>query len=292
MAENKIKQTSVRYFENDLEKISELASKMDVSTAEIVREWRKAYERLKLEETSSHGQNLTALRGYLTNIEQLFQTIVNTSEQNVKGEQDRALESERKLQEQSEKAKLTIKLLDDSNKELQKEVDRLTKELKRYEGFEESVESRIQDKDQLLATKNEHILSLTEEIKELKEKNKTVDELRENTVRLHSQISELNEQIKNNEFQFNMELQQKDMDRQHALISLREELQDKYETRISQIYDAENEKRDKARESVEARLREAHAKELADLREAHAKELADIRAAHQAEIERLQNKSE
>lgn len=283
MGENKIKQTSVRYFENDLEKISELASQMDVSTAEVIKEWRKAYERIKLEETSTHGQNLKALREYLTHVEQLFQTIVNTSELNVKSEQDRALENEQKLREHEEKSRNTIQTIEMMTKEQKKEIDSLTKELKRYEALEESTESRILDKDQLILSRNENILALTQEIKELKEENRSVNELQSQMAHLHTQISELQEAAKAREFDFNMELKQKDMDRQQALISLREEFQDKYEARIEQIYDEENEKREMVRETLETRLREAHAKELDDMRARHQEEINQIEERHRKE---------
>jgi len=68
------KQTTVRYYEEDLDKISELAGELNLQTADVVTEWRKAYERLHLENTNSQGENLKTLRNYSDKIINLFET--------------------------------------------------------------------------------------------------------------------------------------------------------------------------------------------------------------------------
>lgn len=282
--DKKTKQTSVRYFENDLEKITSLANELDVSTAEVVNEWRKAYERLRLEETSNQGQNLKTLRDYLNNVELLFQTTINTSDLNVKNEQERAIESEKRFSDQVLKTNTIKDTLETTIREQKKELDKLSKELEKYQAFEENVEGRIKDKEQIIQSKNDNIIALTEEIKELKEANKSVKELEEQSNSLRAQINELKEDAKNKSFEFQAQLQQKDVERQRQLILLREELQDKFETRIGKIYDAENEKREKVREDLEARLREDYRKEIERIREEHRKEIEKLEKKHSVEV--------
>lgn len=277
--EKKTKQTTVRYYEEDLDKITVLAKELNVSTAEIVQEWRKSYERLRLEETNSQGENLKTLRSYTDKIINLFTSMAESTQENVLNEQNKAIEAERRYEDQILKTNTLKEALEGTIKEQKKEIEKLSKELEKYHTFEETVEGRIKDKDQIIQSKNENIVALTEELKELREANKAVKEFKSKEILLKNEI----EKSKDN-------LKQKDLDTQMKLLSLREELQDKYESRIEKIYDVENEKREKARQDLENRLREDHRKEIEHIRERNQEEIQRVRGEYEKTIEDIESK--
>lgn len=129
-------------------------------------------------------------------------------------------------------------------KELYDKLEERSKALEKYDAFEETVKKNNEKNDQLINDKNATIASLNDDIKKLKEENKTVEVLKKQITLLQLQIEEVQEESKNKEFDFQTQLQQKDMARQRQLLNLREELQDKFETRMEKIYDTENAKRD------------------------------------------------
>lgn len=285
--EKKVKQTTVRYFEDDLSTIADLAKQLDVSQAELISIWRKSYERLKLEENSSQGENLKTLRAYTDKIVTLFTSMAEATEENVLNEQNKAIDAEKRYEEQIVKTNKVKTESEDKIKEQDKEIKRLQKELDKYKAFEETIEGRISDKDQIIQSKDTNILSLTEELTELRTENKELQKTKEKEADYLEKISALKEALK-----------EKDFDKQQALLDLREELQAKHERRVQDILDKQSDKEDKIRNTMEertrveiARIREEHSKDITRIREEHAKEADKLQKEHEKETARIHKES-
>jgi prophage DNA circulation protein len=274
--DKKTRGTSIRLYEDTIQKISEVTRDLGVSQADLMEEWRKSYERLRLEENNSQGENLKSLRNYTDKIINLFTSMSETTQESVLNEQGKAIQSEKRYEDQVIK---TDKLKNDYEtklKDQEKELKRLSKELEKYAALEESTEGRIQDKEEIIRSKDKDILSLTKEITDSKEEIKNLQEFKKREILLKNDIENLNDALK-----------QKDLDTQRKLLDLRQELQDSFGEKIQSIYDAEAEKREKARNELENRIRAEHKAEIERIREEQQNEINRIRDEHQEEIQRI-----
>lgn len=288
--EKVIKQSSVRYYEEDLKKIADLAKELDISTAEVVHEFTRAYDRISLEQTSSQGENLKTLRLYTDKINSLFNTMAQSTDEKVLKEQENALAAEKKFTDQ---VALTNQFKEETTekiKEYQKQVKQLEEEVKQHQALEESTEARIKDKDEIIKSKDESIqlkektiLQLSEELSEVKEASKSLKALEKENKILLTDKDELE-----------IKLKQKDFEIQQAILNTKVELQKEYEKRTQDLT-TQHQEQEKIRISIEKELREElgkasenHKEELNSLKAQYKEEIIQLEKQYKSELEQLQ----
>lgn len=281
MENQKSKVQSVRVFDEEIETFRELAKKLDVPQAELMRQWRTSYERLQLEEQTSQGENLKTLRNYTDKIINLFTVVTESTEETVRNEQELAVQSEKKYEQQLVKTDNIKKESSERIAELEKEKKRLASDLEKYQGFEEAVEGRISDKDEIIASKVSTIISLNDKVRKLEEENEQIKDFEKKELLWENQIEELEDKIK-----------QQELEHKESLLVLREELQEKHTRKIQEIYDVESEKREKIRDGVENRLRQEHQVDIERIRREHQEEVQRIRDEQKEETERIRKEFE
>lgn len=274
--EDKVKQKSVRFFEGDLTEIADLASELGIAQSELVRDWRKSYERLRQENSDSQGENIKTARAYADKIVDLITTMSSSTEETVKSEQERAIDFERKYKEQLAEVKEQKKVSQLAIKESAEEAKRLTREVEKIAKIEEKLEDRISDKDQIIESNKESIVSLTEELRGLKDVKESLKKFEEKESAWQKKKSDLQEEIK-----------QKEHEKRTEIFDIREELQEEHVKKVASIIYSQAKEIDKAKEELENRLRNTQDQEIARIREENLNELKRIRDENDNEIERI-----
>ena len=241
-----IKGRSLRIFDEDYKLFKELSKESGLTQADLMNEFRKSYERLKLENQSSYGQSLEDLRSYSDKIINLFTTLVNSTEDKISNEQTKAIEAEKKYEKQIVKVDEIKSEYVAKNKLLEKQVKELTAKLGEYSTLEEMIDSRIQDKDQIIESKDKEIATLTEKVERLRNAEDDFKKSREINTELKEQLVATEEKLKL--------MQQQLIDNEHAakvaLLNQKEELQSHYNKELQAMHD----KRDQAVREAEARV--------------------------------------
>ena len=254
--------------EDDLDQyIKEIMDSLKVGKTEAIHHMGRQLRKYNLEQGTSESENFKKIQGYFDKISTVFHTIADGADSRVED----AIKSSIEHQEKYEVQVANYQNLKEETKERVKanenEIKRLSKEVEKYEAYEESVEGRIADKELLIKSKDETIISLSAKINELEVENGKLDEFKKEILLLKHNIDELQDQLK-----------QKEYEKKDEILVIRKELQEKNEERIAKIYDSENDKREKVRQELEKRLHEEHLREVERLRIEHQKEINRIRA--------------
>ncbi|MED4286315.1 hypothetical protein P4679_30745 [Priestia megaterium] len=234
-----IKGRSLRIFDEDYKLFQELSKESGLTQADLMNEFRKSYERLKLESESSYRQSLEDLRSYSDKIINLFITLVNSTEDKISNEQDKAIEVEKELEKQ---IVMTKRAKDDSAakiKFLENQVAELTVKLKEYARIDEMIDLRLKDKDELLESKDKEIANLHEELEEWKRAGENFERARVLNGEVKDKLTATEEELKLTQDQ----LRTKDFEMQEQLLALEkkhnEEIKALYKERAQEIKDAE-----------------------------------------------------
>jgi len=283
-----IKGRSFRITDEDYTYFQKMSKETGLTQAELWGEFTKSHQRLQLEKDSSFGQSLEDLRSYSDKIIDLFTTLVNSTEDRIANEQTKAIEAEKKYERQIVKADETKTEYVAKSKSLETQVKELTAKLEEYSNLEEMIDSRIEDKNQIIESKDKEIAVLTEKVESLRnaekdfKKSKEInEEFEKQLVAVEGQLKstqqqlidkgyavkdaeegfkksrEINEELKKQLAEVEEELkstQQQLIDKEHAakdaLLNQKEELQNHYNKEMQAMHD----KREQAVREAEQRV--------------------------------------
>jgi chromosome segregation ATPase len=234
-----IKGRSFRIGDEAYEYFQKVAKESGLTQADLMNEFVKSYQRLQLEKESSYGQALEDLRSYSDKIINLFTTVVNSTDDRISNEQDKAIELEEKLKRQ---ILMTQRAKDDSAakvKFLENQVAELTAKLKEYASIDEMIDLRLKDKDELLESKDKEIANLHKELEEWKHEGENFEKARVLNGEVKDKLTATEKELKLTQDQ----LRAKDFEMQQQLLALEkkhnEEIKAMLKERAQEIKDAE-----------------------------------------------------
>jgi chromosome segregation ATPase len=283
-----VKGRSIRITDEDYAYFQRVSKETGVSQADLMSEFTKSHQRLQLESESVFGQSLEDLRSYSDKIIDLFTTLVNSTEDRIVNEQTKAIEAEKKYERQIVKADETKTEYVAKSKLLETQVKELTAKLEEYSNLEEMIDSRIEDKNKIIESKDKEIAVLTEKVESLRNAEKDFKKSKEINEELEKQLvnteghlkstqqqlidkgyalkdaeegfkksRETNEELKKQLVAAEEQLkstQQQLIDKEHAakeaLLNQKEELQNHYNKEIQAMHD----KREQAVREAEQRV--------------------------------------
>ncbi|WP_341285064.1 hypothetical protein [Priestia megaterium] len=234
-----IKGRSLRIGDDAYEYFQNAAKNKGLTQADLMNELVKSHQRLQLEKESSFRQHLEDLRSYSDKIINLFITLVDSTEDKISNEQNKAIEVEKELEKQ---IVMTKRAKDDSAakiKFLENQVAELTSKLKEYTSIDEMIDSRLKDKDELLESKDKEIANLHKELEEWKLEGENFEKTRILNGEVKDKLIATEEELKLTQDQ----LRTKDFEMQQQLIALEkkhnEEIKAMLKERAQEIKDAE-----------------------------------------------------
>lgn len=267
--QSKVKQTTVRYFEDDLSFIAQESKELGIPQYEVVKSFRKSYERLKSTTQGSQQGKLKDVINYTDSIVNLFKSLADSCDELVKQEQENALTAEQRYDSQVIKHNEFVNTAEVKEKEYLAKIKTLENEISNFQDTKKSV-------DALEAAHVKEIAVKDKEIADLNTKLEDFATIQADNLTLKSEIARLEEAAAASV-----------INSQKALLDLREKLQNDFAIKLEKVYSTQTEKVETARQDVEKRMRNELKNEVARIRQEHKEELERIRKEQQAEIDRI-----
>lgn len=265
----KIKQSSFRFIEDDIEKFKELADKQGINQAEMFNGLLNAFEMAKAKGTiTDRAKEIEVFQDTVNTLVSMFinsLAINQSSEERIRETLSLELNTKDKtiadLQLYKDNTKESLKILEEKNKDLENKVKDLTNSLDKKENEINNKSVAIERTQEQISTLNE----IVTEYKEYKDKNK--------------ELEFENEKLKN-------EISNKDhviSDLESKVVNI-ENMRDFYKDEILKT----REQRDSLIEEIYKKEKE-YKEEIKAIEKENKKDIKDIKDEHSREIIKLKN---